>query len=284
MPGGDHDTKDIIALGKKLYFEKKLSINDSQSCNSCHMIDGGRFGVDNLSTSPGAKGKNGDRNSPTVFNAGFQIAQFWDGRAPDLKEQAKAPIQNPIEMGMPSEKFVVDKISKIPEYPALFKKAYPSTENPITYDNLANAIASFERTLITRDRFDDFMNGDKDALSENERQGLRIFMSLGCTSCHNGNLLGGRLYQKMGLVHPYANQKDLGRFNATKQETDKHFFKVPSLRNVANTAPYFHDGAIPTLKQAVRQMAWLQLGKRVDDVTINLIIDFLKSLSDKERS
>ena len=284
MPGGKNDTPALVALGKKLYFEKRLSVNDSQSCNSCHLVDSGRFGVDNLPTSPGAKGKNGDRNSPTVLNAGFHIAQFWDGRAPDLKEQAKGPILNPIEMGMPSEKAVIDKISKIPEYVSLFKKAYPNVPDSLSYDRLANAIAAFERTLITRDRFDDFMNGDGDALSNDAQQGLRVFMSLGCTACHSGNLLGGRFYRKIGLVNEYKNKKDLGRFKVTKQESDKYMFKVPSLRNVANTAPYFHDGSAATLKQAIRQMAHLQLGRGVDDQSIDLIIEFFKSLSDKKRS
>ncbi len=283
MPGAEKDTRDLIYLGKRLYFEKKLSINNSQSCNTCHMLDGGGFGVDNLPTSPGAKGKNGARNSPTVLNAGFHVAQFWDGRAPNLKEQAKGPILNPIEMGMPSKKAVIDKISKITEYLSLFKKGYPNQTNPITYDNLANAIASFERTLTTRDRFDDFIEGDKKALSRNEQKGLRLFMSLGCATCHNGNLFGGRLYQKMGMVNSYTNQKDLGRFEITKKEVDKYFFKVPSLRNIANTAPYFHDGTVTTIKEAVRQMAWLQLGKRLDNTTIDLITSFLKSLSDKDR-
>ena len=284
MPGSEKDSKELIALGKKLYFEKRLSVNDQQSCNSCHMVDNHKFGVDNLAASPGAKGQLGGRNSPTVLNAGFHIAQFWDGRAADLKEQAKGPILNPIEMGMPSEKAVLDKIRKIESYQSLFKKAYPDDKTPLTYDNMANAIASFERTLITKDRFDDFINGDKNALRREEQEGLRLFMSFGCTTCHSGNLFGGRMYQKVGLVNEYANKSDLGRFEITKKETDKYFFKVPSLRNIAKTAPYFHDGSIPDLKTAVKEMAWLQLGRKIDDRSVELIVSFLKSLSDKERS
>ena len=284
MPGSENDTKELVALGKKLYFEKRLSVNDQQSCNSCHDLENNAFGVDNLPTSPGARKKNGDRNSPTSLNAGFHSVQFWDGRSPDLKDQAKAPILNPIEMGMPSEKAVLDKVGKIAEYPDMFKKAYPKQDDPLTYDNLANAIAAFEKTLITQDRFDDFQNGDADALTKEEQQGLRVFMDIGCITCHSGNLIGGRMFEKMGLVNPYANKKDLGRFSVTKNPADKYVFKVPSLRNVAKTAPYFHDGAVQSLNGSVRQMAWLQLGKKLDTQTIDLIVSFLGALTDKKRS
>ncbi|MCK4833235.1 MAG: cytochrome-c peroxidase, partial [Gammaproteobacteria bacterium] len=166
MPGSESDTPERIALGKKLYFEKRLSINDKQSCASCHILDNGSAGVDNLPTSPGARGEKGTRNSPTVLNAGWQDSQFWDGRAEDLVEQAKGPILNPIEMGMPDEQTVEDKIRKIAEYPVAFAKAFPDDKQAVTYQNIAEAIAAFERTLITPSRFDDFMNGDAAALSE----------------------------------------------------------------------------------------------------------------------
>lgn len=183
MPGGEVDTPELIQLGEKLYFEKRLSANDTQSCNSCHNVVGKAAGVDNLPTSPGAFGKNGVRNSPTVLNAGFHIAQFWDGRAKDLKEQAKGPILNPVEMAMPSASEVEKKIGQIPEYQELFAKAYPDSltkENSntltraqkITYDNITGAIAAFERTLKTQDRFDDFQKGNHKALSIEEQEGL----------------------------------------------------------------------------------------------------------------
>jgi len=283
MPGFENVTKDQIELGKLLYFDKRLSINDQQSCNSCHVLDNNGPGVDNKPVSDGAlPGKKGDRNSPTVLNAGFHIAQFWDGRAKDLVEQAKGPILNPVEMAMPSEAAVVKKISAIQEYKDLFPKAFPNEKEAITYENIAKAIAAFESTLITTDRFDDFLKGDVNALTQEEKKGLKTFMDVGCIQCHNGALLGGNSYQKMGKLNPYET-KDLGRYNVTKKEEDKYVFKVPSLRNVALTAPYFHDGQAKTLEDAVKQMAWLQLNKKLTDEEVQSIVAFLKSLTDKSR-
>jgi cytochrome c peroxidase len=283
MPGSENDTPALVSLGKDLYFEKKLSANDSQSCNSCHAVDQNRGGVDNEPTSPGAFGKRGGRNSPTSLNAGFHLAQFWDGRAADLAAQAKGPILNPIEMAMPSQEEVIKKLSALSDYPKAFGKAFPGDAKPITYDNLAKAIAAFERTLITHDRFDDFLKGNDSALNSAELEGLNTFVSTGCIACHNGPLLGANSYQKMGAVNPYPNTEDLGRFAVTKDEADKFKFKVPSLRNIALTAPYFHDGKAATLEEAVRQMAWLQLGRKLEDKDVNAIVTFLKTLSDKSR-
>ncbi|MBX3724244.1 MAG: cytochrome-c peroxidase [Turneriella sp.] len=282
MPGGEKDTPELIALGKQLYNERRLSVNDTQSCASCHIIDGKKGGVDNTKFSPGAKGSLGGRNAPTVLNAGFHFAQFWDGRAATLSDQAKGPILNPVEMGMPSEKAVLEKISKIPEYKEGFAKAFPGVKDPITYQNLADAIAAFERTLITHDRFDDFINGNDKALTKEEILGMQTFMSQGCTSCHIGPLLGGNSYRKMGQARPY-DTKDLGRFDLTKKEEDKFMFKVPSLRNVALTEPYFHDGSAATLTEAVAKMAVHQLGKQLGEKEVNEIVTFLKALTDKER-
>ena len=282
MPGAENDTPQLISLGKNLYSEKALSINNTQSCASCHKLE--TNGVDNLKTSPGAFNKNGDRNSPSVYNAGYHFAQFWDGRAATLEEQAKGPILNPIEMGMKSEKDVVAKISKLSQYPTLFQQAFPSDKNPITYNNIAKAIASFERTLRTRDRLDDFINGDLKALSQEEKKGLRVFINSGCTACHNGSLLGARLYQKMGVMQPYSNTVDVGRFKVTKNEADKYVFKVPSLRNIANTAPYFHDGAATTLEEAIQTMSTLQLGATLGESQVKSIVTFLQSLSNKNEA
>ncbi|TGK87774.1 cytochrome-c peroxidase [Leptospira noumeaensis] len=282
MPGSENDTEELISLGKKLYFEKKLSLNETQSCNSCHNIEGKAAGVDNLSTSPGAFGKNGDRNSPTVLNAGFHFVQFWDGRAADLKAQAKGPILNPVEMAMPSEKEVLKRMNEDADYPGLFAKAFPNEKTPVTYENLAGAIAAFERTFVTSSRFDDFINGDHKSISKEEQEGFKSFLAAGCTSCHSGNLLGGNSYRKIGQVNEYKTA-DLGLYNVTKKVEDKFFFKVPSLRNIALTGPYFHDGAVQTLEEAVKKMAFHQLGLDLSDEETKKIVLFLGTLSDKSR-
>lgn len=266
-----------IALGKKLYFEKRLSLANDLSCNTCHQLD--RFGVDNEPTSPGHKGQRGDRNSPSVYNAGLHLAQFWDGRAKDLTDQAKGPILNPIEMAMPSEKEVIKRLKNDPEYPALFKKAFPRSRRALSYHNMGRAIAAFEANLLTPSRFDKYLKGDQEALSIDEKHGLREFMQVGCIDCHNGVGIGGGMYQKLGLEVPYPNLKDKGRYNVTKDKDDMYFFKVPSLRNVAETGPYFHDGSIKDLDKAVQLMGKHQLGKELSRVQVRYIIKFLKSLT-----
>ena len=279
MPGAEADSVEMIALGKTLYMDKRLSVNNTQSCNSCHDVTSGGPGVDNTQFSPGAiKGKFGGRNAPTVWNAGFQLSQFWDGRAEDLKAQAKGPILNPVEMAMPSEEAVIAKLSKVPGYQQSFKLAF-NKDDAISYDNLAHAIASFERTLVTKDRFDQYMNGDVAALNTQEKAGLQAFINTGCIACHNGPALGGKMYQKLGMVKPYANQADQGRFDLTNKPGDKMFFKVPMLRDVARTAPYYHDGSVKTLDEAVKMMASLQLGRDLDDKTTADIVAFLKSMN-----
>ncbi len=277
MPGSENDTPEIIALGKKLYFDDRLSVNDQQSCNTCHMIDDNGAGVDNLSTSPGAlEGTIGTRNSPTVLNSGLHFVQFWDGREPNLKAQAKGPVLNPIEMGMPDSNTVVKKFRKIAEY----KKVFADANMKITYDNMAEAMAAFERTLITKDRFDMFMKGNPQALQEDEVAGLALFIDKGCTTCHTGPLLGGNMYQKMGLLKPYADTTDKGIFDISGKETDKYMFKVPTLRNIALTDPYMHDGNIETLKESIVLMADIQLDKVLTDDEVNKIEKFLGSMSD----
>ena len=283
MPGSEDDTPERIELGRKLYFEKRLSINDTQSCASCHRLENGFAGVDNLPTSPGAKGEAGTRNSPTVLNSGWQDSQFWDGRAEDLVEQAKGPILNPIEMGMPDEQTVEKKMRGLAEYRDAFATAFPGDEPAITYQNIAEAIAAFERTLITPSRFDDFMNGDADALSETEQRGLIAFIKIDCKSCHDGKLVGGETYEPLGKENPYDNQADQGMYEVTKNEDDRMFFKVAPLRNVALTAPFFHDGTIKTLEEAVRKMGKLQLNEDLSDKQVSDITAFLKALTDKDR-
>jgi cytochrome c peroxidase len=282
MPGGEADTPARVELGRKLYFEKKLSIDNTLSCNSCHRIDEFRGGVDNEPTSPGFKAQRGDRNSPTTLNAGFHFAQFWDGRAENLKAQAKGPVLNPVEMAMPAEAEVIKRLKADTTYPKVFAQAFPGATDPVNYDNMAEAIAAFERTLITRDRFDDFQKGDDQALTAAELKGLQLFTTIGCTTCHVGPLIGGNSYQKIGLIHPYET-KDLGREQATKEEEDRGRFKVPSLRNIAITAPYFHDGKIATLRDAVVKMAYHQLDKKLSDDEVEVLVAYLYSLTDKPR-
>ncbi|MES0492144.1 MAG: cytochrome c peroxidase [Leptospirales bacterium] len=278
MPGSENDTPERIELGKKLYFDVILSKDDTISCNSCHNLNEDGNGTDNAAVSTGIDGQQGGRSAPTVLNAGFHIAQFWDGRAENLKEQAKGPILNPIEMGMKNANAVISKLKATEDYPELFKKAFPDAENALTYDNLAEAIAAFERTLISKNRLDNFIAGSARALTSDEQTGLRIFLDTGCTNCHNGVAIGGSMYQKIGLVNEFET-KDLGRFEVTNNGADKFVFKVPSLRKIAETGPYFHDGSIATLKEAIKKMAWHQLGAELKEDEVNKIEAFLKALN-----
>ena len=283
MPGSETDTPELIALGEKLYNDVRLSLDNTISCNSCHLLNDNKAGVDNKPVSIGVGNKNGTRNSQTVLNAGFQFVQFWDGRAKDLVEQAKGPILNPVEMAMPNEKEVVKRIVSVAEYKEMFMKSFPNDKGLVSFDNIAKAIAAFERTLVTHDRFDDYIKGQSDALTQEELKGLDIFINVGCTTCHTGALLGGNIYQKMGLIHPYADTVDKGRYDVTKVETDKYMFKVPMLRNVALTSPYFHDGKVAGLEDAIIQMAWMQLNKKLTPEEAGYIAKFFNALIDKKR-
>ena len=269
-------TEEKIALGKKLYFDKRFSKNHDVSCNSCHGLD--TFGVDNKQFSPGHKGQLGGRNAPTVYNAALHLAQFWDGRAADVEEQAKGPVLNPVEMAMPDEASVLKVINSIPEYIEDFKKAFPG-ENSVSYDNFGKAIGAFERKLVTPSRFDKFVAGDKSALTDAEKKGLNTFMETGCFSCHNGPALGGNMYQKLGLVKAWPDLKDNGRSEITKNDAEKYFFKVPSLRNIEKTGPYLHDGSVKDLNEMVAKMAAYQLGKTLTEDEVSSIVTFLKSLT-----
>jgi len=271
----------LIKLGKMLYMDPRLSVNDKISCNSCHGLNS--YGVDNEPTSPGHEGKRGGRNSPTTMNAALHIAQFWDGRASDVEEQALGPILNPVEMGMPNKGAVVKKIKAIDEYQMLFAEAFSEQKHPFNYNNIGVAIGAFERTLLTPSRFDDFLNGDEDALNQSEKRGLKKFMKMGCANCHNGVAIGGNSYKKIGLVEPYETE-DMGRYEVTGLESDKKAFKVPSLRNIAKTAPYFHDGSVETLDEAIQLMAKHQLGR--DHAGHEMVSDikaFLESLTGKDQ-
>ena len=269
----------IIDLGHKLYMEAKLSKSGTISCNSCHKLD--QFGVDNEPTSPGHDGTRGGRNSPTVYNAGLNFVQFWDGRAKDLEEQALGPLLNPIEHGLASEAEVVKVVSS-DDYAKMFKAAFPGEKDPVKFVNVGKAIGAFEKTLLTPSRFDDFLNGDTSALTPQEKRGLGSFMDANCVSCHTGPNLGGSMYRKMGFVKPYPKNKDEGRFEVTKSENDKFVFKVPGLRNIAKTGPYFHDGSVKSLDETIKIMGEYQAGVNLSAKEVEDIKAFLGSLTAKK--
>lgn len=269
-------TEAKINLGRQLYYEDRISKGQKISCNSCHKLDA--YGQDNLPFSPGHDGKLGGRSSPSTFNAAVHIAQFWDGRAPTVEEQAKGPVLNPIEMGMPDADFVVKVLKSMPEYVDAFKAAFPGEADPVNYDNFGKAVGAFERKLLTPSRWDDFLKGKEDALTAEEKKGFETFAKAGCVTCHNGVGVGGHMYQKLGLVKAWPDLKDEGRAAETKQESDKFMFKVPSLRNITETGPYLHDGSVKDLATMVKMMAEHQLGKVITDEECASIITFLKSL------
>jgi cytochrome c peroxidase len=271
-----------VKLGHVLYYDTRLSKEGNNSCNSCHNLS--KFGVDQLSFSPGDAGKLGGRNSPTVLNAALHSFQFWDGRAKDVEEQAGMPILNPIEMAIPSKEFLMKRLSETELYPSMFKAAFPSDPAPLTYANLQKAIGAFERTLITPSRFDKYLAGDKTALTVQEKKGLVTFFNVGCNTCHNGTLFGGNQFQKFGVHDDYwkytgSKVIDKGVFDLTKDETKMYVFKVPTLRNVEHTYPYFHDGSVKDLKEAVKIMATTQLKYDLSDSEAEKLVAFLKALT-----
>ncbi|MEZ0323157.1 MAG: cytochrome-c peroxidase [Hydrogenothermaceae bacterium] len=280
-PSDNPTTKEKVELGKKLYYDPRLSLSGVISCNTCHNL--ATYGVDGVETSLGHKFQTGGKNAPTVLNAGFHIAQFWDGRAKTLEEQAKGPILNPVEMAMPDHTLVIERLKTIDAYVNEFKKAFPNDKDPVNFDNVAKAIAAFERTLVTPSRFDEFLKGNTKALTQKEKEGLKLFMEKGCASCHNGVAIGGGMFQKFGIVKPYKYQdpNDLGRYNVTKNEADKYVYKVPSLRNVTRTYPYFHDGKVWDIREAVKIMGETQLGINLTDEEVDKIVAFLDSTTGK---
>ncbi|MCD8340515.1 MAG: cytochrome-c peroxidase [Burkholderiales bacterium] len=268
--------KPIVELGKMLWFDPRLSRSGFISCNSCHNLSTG--GVDNLKTSVGDYWAQGPINSPTVLNAEHQIAQFWDGRAKDLKEQAGGPIENPLEMAS-SHEIAVNVIDSIPGYKPYFKKAFGTDK--VTIEEITEAIAAFEHTLVTPNSpFDKYLKGDEKALTDQEKKGLELFKTSGCIMCHNGPLLGGNSFQKMGVVRPYETTNTAqGVAGISKKDQDRMNFKVPTLRNVELTYPYFHDGEAGNLATAVRIMGELQLGRTYTKEEIADIVAWLKTLT-----
>jgi cytochrome c peroxidase len=270
-------TEAKVALGRALYHDPRLSKNHDVSCDTCHDLE--TYGVDNLPVSLGHRAQTGTRNSPTVYNAAIHVSQFWDGRSPDVEDQSKQPILNPVEMAMPDDQRVVATLRSMPGYRALFERAFPEDAEPITYDNMARAIGAFERGLVTPAPFDAFLGGETKALSAEQVRGFKRFVELGCASCHNGPVLGGQTHEVLGLIEPYPDQHDLGIYDLTKAEADKMRFKTPALRNVAKTEPYYHDGSIEGLDEAVRRMATHQLGEELEPADLTLVLAFLDSLT-----
>lgn len=270
-------TEAKITLGRMLYYETRLSKDKDVSCNTCHQLD--KYGVDGTPVSTGHKGQKGNRNAPTVYHAAGHMLQFWDGRASDVEEQAKGPVTNPVEMAMPGAAEVEKILRGIPEYAKLFRAAFPEDKQPVTFENMALAIGAFERKLNTPSRWDKFLAGDKTALTAEEKQGFLAFYKAGCHVCHNGPQVGGRIFQKVGLVKAWPNQEDPGRFGVTKQDQDRMVFKAPSLRNIEKTGPYFHDGSISDLEAAVKMMGEHQVEKPLTEQEAKAIVAWLKALT-----
>ncbi len=289
-PADNPTTPEKVELGRLLYMDPRFSITGTVSCNSCHNLMLG--GDDNRAVSMGVHGKTGGRSAPTVWNAAFSSSQFWDGRAASLEEKAKGPVVNPVEMGMSDLEQAINRVRSIPGYKLYFVQAF-GADNPITVDNAAKAVAAFERTLITPDSpFDRYVKGEKNALDQQQQRGMKTFAEIGCTSCHSGPAFNGPAmaagtgffmkfptFEDSEYVTRYELMKDKGRYAVTGKDSDKHLFKVPTLRNVALTAPYFHTGSVQTLNEAVKVMARVQLNKNPDDAQVADIVAFLNGLT-----
>lgn len=273
--------KEKAELGRLLFQDTRLSKDNTVSCASCHRLN--QAGIDGTRVSTGVMGAAGDLNSPTVFNSAFNFRQFWDGRAETLEDQVDGPVEHKKELATGWSE-ILAKLSKDENYRARFDRAYGAG---ISRENIKHAIAEFERTLITPNaRFDRYLRGEVAALSDREKEGYRRFKAYGCVACHQGMNIGGNMFQTMGIMGNYFKDRgrpvlpsDLGRYNVTKNEADKHVFRVPSLRNVALTAPYFHDGSAASLEEAVNIMAKYQLGRKLSKEDIDFIVAFLKTLN-----
>ncbi|MEE4279793.1 MAG: cytochrome-c peroxidase [Halieaceae bacterium] len=268
-------------LGRKLFFDPRLSRSGFLSCNSCHNLSMG--GTDNLVSSIGHGWQEGPINSPTVLNAVYNIAQFWDGRAADLQEQAAGPIANPKEMALPHD-IALAVVASIPEYVAEFEQAYG--DETVNIERVTDVLAEFERTLVTPDSpFDQWLRGDKNAISDSALAGYELFKTSGCLACHNGPALGGTSFQKFGLVNPHKTDNPAqGRYDVTGKESDRMVFKVPTLRNIALTYPYFHDGSAATLADAINEMGVTQLGRKFTGEETQNMVAFLGTLTGRQPS
>jgi cytochrome c peroxidase len=275
-------TPEKTRLGKMLFYDTRISVDRTVSCFKCHWIN--LYATDGLPRAIGNNYKLNPRNAPTVFNAAGQIAQHWIGNRTSVEDQAKQSLIGPPSYGLASYDDATKRLQAIPGYRPLFEQAFPGDEDPVNADNFAKAVGAWERTLVTPARFDDFLQGDTQALSGAGQTGLSAFIETGCGGCHRGAYVGGRMYAKFGIKQPYANlthskEIDVGRYAVTNKEQDRYVFKVPMLRNVEMTSPYFHDGSVSELADAVRIMAQLQLGVTLDDDSAASIVTFLQSLT-----
>ena len=274
---GQKPSDALIALGRTLYYEQVLSDGHDVSCNSCHALNG--YGADGRRVSFGHKGQEGSRNAPTVYNAAGQVAQFWDGRAANVEEQAKGPILNPAEMGMPDTAAVLQHLETSPKYRGAFAAAFPGQSKPVNYDNVGRAIGAFERGLVTPGRWDAFLEGDPSALTDREKRGAKTFAVVGCATCHSGASVGDQMFQKVGLVRPWPTTPDSGRFRVTKSPADVYVLKVPILRNIEKTGPYFSDGSVASLDSAIAMMGRYQLGLALSTTQVSDIKAWLRTLT-----
>ncbi len=270
-------TPDKVALGKQLYFDKRFSKAQDTSCNSCHGLD--TYGVDSKPKGVGHRGQASARNASTVINAAGAFVQFWDGRGATVESPELLPAFSPLDTSAKGDQALLAVVNSMPEYVASFKKAFTDDKAPVSVVNFGKAIGAFQRTLVVPAPIDQYLSGDESALTEAQKAGLAKYMEVGCTTCHAGNLWGGAIYQKLGLAVPWPDQTDLGRYQVTKMDSDKMMFKTPGLRNVAKTAPYYHNGSIATLPEAVKSMAKHQLGKNLSDEETASIVAFLDSLT-----
>jgi cytochrome c peroxidase len=275
-PLQDKQPQALVDLGRLLYFEPLMSRDRKISCNTCHPLD--RYGATATAVSTGVDGRQGARNAPSTYNASGHFRQFWDGRSASSVEQVSSPIQNPLEMEM-DEATLVGRLSDIEGYRRAFEQSFPGSAEPITLGHVAAAVAEFQRGLRTPARWDLYLAGNKTVLTTEEKAGAKLFANLGCMVCHEGQYLGGSMFQRAGVVIPWPNQKDRGRRDITHDVADDMMFKVPSLRNVAKTAPYFHDGSVATLNEAVQMMARHQLGISLTFGEADLIVTWMGSLT-----
>lgn len=281
-PGSESDTQARISLGEKIFKDNSLSLNSVQSCSTCHLLSGNNAGTDRQATSLGTFGQKGRRNTPSILNVGFLTTIFWDGRKTNLNDQALLPFVDPNEMALASTNDLLTRLNAKSEYSNLFTNAFP--EDPtIQLASIKSAISSFERSLLSRSRFDDFVNGNPFAITMAEKAGLRLFLELNCIQCHTGRMLGGEKFVRLDSKYSY-NSSDFGRFEFTGVEADRFYFRTPSLRNVTLTAPYFHDGSVSSLEEAVRRMNEYEAPRTITESDVASLVTFLKSLSDKTKS